>query len=137
MIRIGSALASLAIAALAVLQAFDAPAALSAAPDAGALARVAPGAPGAPGAPALADTTIAATAAAGSVLVRMLPDSLSGEPVSSYRTIVIPARGWLYGRSFFWRVPSDARGAYTFLFAAAREAAPDTVRLRVTVAASE
>jgi hypothetical protein len=91
----------------------------------------------APAAPAPADTTIAASAVAGSVLVRMLPDSLSGEPVSSYRTIVIPARGWLYGRSFFWRVPSDARGAYTFLFAAVREAAADTVRLRMTVAAPE
>lgn len=80
-----------------------------------------------------ADTTFADSAAAGAVLIRVFPDSLFGEAVSSYRAIVIPARGWLVERSFFWRVPSDARGPYTFLFEARRGALVDSVRLQVLV----
>ena len=83
------------------------------------------------------DTTLSDTTAAGSVLIRALPDSIAGEAVASYRAIVIPARGWLVDRSFFWRVPSDARGPYTFLFGAVRATATDSVRLQVTVTAPE
>ncbi len=86
---------------------------------------------------AAVDTTVADTVAAGSVLIRMLPDSLAGEAVASYRTIVVPVRGWLVDRSFFWRVPSDARGPYTFLFEAVGVTGADAVRLQVTVTTPE
>jgi len=97
-----------------------------------------PGIPG-PADPtgAVVDTTLSDTTAAGTVLIRMLPDSLGGEPVASYRAIVVPTRGWLVDRSFFWRVPSDARGPYTFLFEAVRPAGVEAVRLQVTVTAPE
>lgn len=89
-----------------------------------------------PGPAVRADTTLADSVAAGSVLIRLLPGTLAGEPVSEYRAIRIPTRGWLYQRSFFWRVPSDARERFTFLFAATRASAVDTVRLDVTVTAA-
>ncbi len=114
--RIGRALAPFALAALLGFQAFGPPPTV---PD--------------PGYDIAADTTLADTVAAGAVLIRLLPDSVRGEPVSSYRAIVVPARGWLVERSFFWRVPSDARGPYTFLFEARRRSAADSVRLQVTV----
>lgn len=83
------------------------------------------------------DTTLVDTVAAGSVLIRMLPRTMVDEPVSEYRGLRVPARGWLYRRSFYWRVPSDARDRYTFLFAATHPSGVDTLRLEVLVTAPD
>lgn len=120
MIRIGLALASLVMTALLGFRGVGIPPLV-----AGSASSV------------VADTTVVDSVAAGSILIRMLPSSISGEPVSSFRAVVIPARGWMYGRSFFWRVPSDARGSYTFLFEAVRESTTDTVRVQVVVTEPE
>lgn len=87
----------------------------------------------APGTTARADTTVIDTVAAGQVLVRELPTTVGGSAVSEYRGIVVPARGWIYGRSFYWRVPSDARDRYTFLVAGLHDSVVDTVRLDIMV----
>lgn len=80
------------------------------------------------------DTLLTDSIRAGQVLIRRLPERLSGRTVEAYHPVVVPATGWLHDRSFFWRVPGDLTGTFRFVFAAtSRGAEPDTVLVQVQV----
>lgn len=81
-----------------------------------------------------ADTLLIDSIRAGQVLIRRLPERLSGRTVEAYNPVIVPATGWLHDRSFFWRVPADLSGTFRFVIAAnARGADPDTVFIQVQV----
>lgn len=87
-------------------------------------------------APAVPPDSLTRRAAPGDVLVVPLPDALAGRAVAAYAVVRAPSLSWAVGRSFFWRVPRDADGAYRVLLAATpadTTAPPDTLLLRVDV----
>ena len=87
-------------------------------------------------APARPADSLTRRAAPGDVLVVSLPDALAGRAVAAYAVVRAPSLSWAVGRSFFWRVPSDATGAHRILLAATpadTTAPPDTLLLRVDI----
>jgi hypothetical protein len=67
-----------------------------------------------------------------------LPAVIDGRSVATYQLVRSPALSWLVGRSFFWRTRPGDTGAHTIrLRATYADAPPDTVALRVDVAAPD
>lgn len=80
--------------------------------------------------------TLQASVATGTPLVRSLPPSLNGAPVTRYSILKSPALSGTAGYSFTWITRGTAPGTYTIpLRATHANAAPDTLVVQVKVQA--
>ncbi|NNE45577.1 MAG: hypothetical protein HKN37_02835 [Rhodothermales bacterium] len=71
---------------------------------------------------------------AGALLITHLPDSVGGQPVDVYESLLIPARSWRSGPAFFWQTKIGDDGTHTLLFRAiSRGLTVDTLTVTVDV----